>query len=259
MMPIAATAPAEPAEIGAQGLLADLAAADAADGWDPDAGLPHPSGGYTLRTWEQLETAAGTARSAMLNFFARDASGARLAHRGDGPSSLQWRWEVGQAPQVSYQEWRVHGTLHRGEGPALVSTDVGDTTTVDLEYAWRGHLVERFRERGTLVSPAGARLCDLLAAGVDASQAVGWLLVESEQVERTFDARQVAATPELTPDWVEQARAIARADLAAMIATGLDVDVALSLTRAGVSDVATLAAVAAGELPISWAIAGAQR
>lgn len=198
-------------------LLAVLARADAAAGWDPGSGLAHPDGGYTERSIDV------NVRSSNMNVVVshRDADGE--AHRDDGPAIYAYD----QRGDVSYVSHDVHGVTHRDDGPATLRPD-GEPT-----FSHQGeHVTIRpegpFGDSRAYAAPI-ERYHLLTGAGVSAKEATAWLRYEQDAGYRSADD---------------------------LIEAGVGAQVALACASAGVEDTEAIAAVARGELPMSWAVAG---
>lgn len=114
------------------------------------------------------------------------------------------------------------GVQHRGDGPSMLSSGHG---------LYDGPMYQRYHYEGVMVDLASGlvaeRTGELLAAGAARESVVGWLV---------FDHAQALA----------------------LVRAGGDVTACRAMAAAGAAD-AELLAAAAGELPVSWAVAGLDR
>lgn len=200
---------------------AALAAADAREGWSPDSGVAHPSGGYTHRQIVVTNDGGRATTGVDVCYGTADFVGPidpTSLHRADGPSVVTH--DVTGA--VAIRHWYLEGRVHRGDGPAsIISRGPGPGWRV---YAYRGISLT--------ADAAGAdkRCATLTRWGADPATVVGWLAYEQ-------DAGRGAT------------RALVRARVGP--------DDALSCASAGVKEAASIIAVSRGKLPLSWAAAGA--
>lgn len=198
------------------GIRANLIAADAALGWANGCGRAHPLGGYA--TWSLSTTSSlGQARLEFLLANGRH-------HRTDGPALVEYN-KAGAVSSAKYYEREL---AHRSDGPAgfdFRRDPAGEPTY--YHRALPNEEVYIADERGEHAS--AARHHELLLAGVDPQQVVAWMVVEAE-LDR------------------ERAQELIEADL--------DADLVVSTLKAGVREAGALIAVARGELPLSWAVAG---
>lgn len=200
---------------------AALEAQDAAAGWDPDSGAVHPTGGYTQRT-----LTARTFPEAVVMVVYRDAAG--VEHRVDGPAMAHYGADG--KPNAAY--WFEGGQGHRVDGPARLERATKRVLAHARSYV-DGHSV--YHGAGREGRQGAQRFADLVAAGRSPSEAVSWMGVE-----------QALGADESARGAVEE-----------MVAAGCDASLAHQAAHAAVLDVEAIAAVARGELPLSWAVAGA--
>lgn len=144
-------------------------------------------------------------------------------HRTDGPATIHYPARSGQPdaarlPEPDRIEYRQDNLVHRGDGPAVVSEQHPP------RYSWRGVPVPD--DEVLMPVATGQRREALLAAGAPADR------------------------------WVSYAR-WDDAGAGALVAAGVDPDEVEELRCEGVRDAASAIAVLRGELPISWALAGA--
>lgn len=199
---------------------ADLAARDAACGWDPGSGAIHPTGGYDGR--EVTVTGQMVSVSHSL---------AGSTHRIDGPAQQRW----GTDQEMDTQRWVRDGHLHREDGPASTSGKKGVT-----QYALEGSgPVGRSRSYAGM----DRRLEDLVAAGAQRANVVRWLRVQDLVSDEL--AMQTSRT---------QALPGAEALVDSLVAAGASAPAAEGALEAKVP-IDQLLEVAAGRLPISWALA----
>lgn len=209
-----------------------LAPGNERDGWEP--GSAHPTGGYFSRRVVLRERPGGpTSRAVVVEH--RDESGD--AHREDGPA-VEGLAGAGR----TWQKWMRHGADHRDDGPATVFFDA-DGALDRRDFAIDGHTLNSGSTTAHAPRPpesltaqdsaAVAAYYDaMLAEGLEPSEAISWLALAS-------------ATSQ---------------DVAAQMRTaGADPAAARGAALAGVVDLQSLAAVATGVLPLSWAIAGLER
>lgn len=237
-------------------LRADLAAADAADGWDPEAGAPHPTGGHTRRAFDTGTTEGGL-RWARSRLYAPDAGGHEVIHCADAPSLVEWTWRDGEIALVRHRKWHQGGDLHRGSAPAAIAL-VGQEGEVTRYYYWRGEITGAVRVHSDASDEMADRCLALIAAGAEPEQVNGWLHQENKTIMRLENAERAGAPRgRRTTKVGERVVAQARARSLALIAAGVGAQQVLDLAAQKVFDVDVVIAVAAGELPLSWAIAGA--
>lgn len=245
-------------EPGASALLADLERADAREGWDRESGAPHPTGAHTSRVFDAGVGEDGK-RWARSRLYARRADGHDFIHCQHGPALVRWVWQEGSSPLVHRQEWHQDGWLHRGEGPAVISS-VGDDAVgeVTRHYYWRGKTAGASRTHRDAGDEASERLAALLAAGAESVEVVGWLLYEHTEVMRLLSAARKADPADgFTQEKQAGGEASAHTRARTLITAGTSAQQALDATALGIFDVETIAALARGELPLSWAVAGA--
>lgn len=203
----------EPYQFSAQGREASATKAWAGgDGdWTSGCGRPHPTGGYHRRRVTAM--GRGDLQSVQVHHF--DADGKE--HREDGPAFV----ELGHRGQITLARWLRHQVSHREDGPARVEPGAKPACDFYLEGRWLGTREDGFS--------SGRAFADMVEAGAQPAEAVGWLEVIGALGEET--------TNSLRED-------------------GVQVETACRCVGAGVLDPETIAAVARGELPISWASAG---
>lgn len=207
-------------------LEATFAAADARDGWEPQTGLPHPSGGYAARTIERDPRDPDPDNVVALVAF-RDAGG--RYHREDGPASIGYDAEGAEVVRT----YLVDGMIHRLDGAATELTSLADLYDQGQEGEWSSHYVaDVWRDPGEAASDRAWAAVHL--AGFDVASSARWLKVVA-LVGHQGPVVEMLADPDSDP--VAAAAAL----------------------QAGVSDVAVVTEVSTGRLPLSWALAGAGR
>lgn len=142
-------------------------------------------------------------------------------HREDGPATVVFEAGEDGQDRVVRACWYRHDLRHREDGPAYLITE----TTA--RYFYDG---QQITPQGSLPGKVHATFEAMVEAGDDPREAMGWL-----RVAATLDSLRAA---------MDLRRA------------GGDVGAAVGAIEAGITDAPTLGEVAAGRLPLSWAIAG---
>lgn len=211
-------------------LEAGWAIEDEAAGWDSDSGQPHPAGAYTSRSIRPDTYGRQGPAGVQVSYFLDG----RL-HRQDGPAGTY----LNADGSVDGWYYLLHGQAHRADGPAMGG--VGQS----LQY----RLADRGVHPREVEAGVRARLSEL---GADPAAIDAWYEAIEAGHTRFFalPRRQPAIPGGDTPEDLVYA-ALAASDGGADAARATAAALA-----AGIFAADTLAEIATGRLPLSWAVAG---
>lgn len=201
-----------------------LAQRDRADGWDPKSGQPHPSGGYTEREVHVNDNGEGTFVSVR---YLREGARYSESHREDGPAFVIYD----SNGHLTRWQHNLGGRVHREDGPAEWRAGKTDRGAGRVDFAYHDG------DEG----PDGLRWWDKVPAGVERMNVLVAQGASSQEIAR----------------WLHFESLVGRRATRALLAAGVGARSAVDCARAGVGEAKTIIAVSRGELPLSWAVAGA--